>query len=384
MKLVIAIVTATSTFHRGWLLSGADADSSAQQLRAAAAVALTASVTARPVFVAARRPRRQSPGECLEPGPHHDPARAELTARAACVTPRGPLIVQALAPSGAEDDEHDGAAPAAAAWAAPTATAPNAATAARCVCRGSGRWADAGRPPSILHSTAEPPGPPHLWRRPPACPSLDRRCPPPPTQLHPPASTHGSWRVHTPSLPKAPPLSAHHSFQPQAMPRRWPGRWRRPALWRRPARQRSGWELSSRGLYSRAGGGSVEAVAAERAAAGGGACWLRWVRLECGGALGRVRRPCGSNACGGGCACPDSASGRGTGGGDCVGVAALPLAVSGGRGGIGGTRSAALAQHRYRRSAAPRARLPPAPRPVPRPSTTARPLAARDGTWRAR
>lgn len=180
---------ATSTFHRGWQLTGADADSSAQQLRAAAAVALAASVTARPVFVAARRPRRQSPGECLEPGPHRDPARAELTARAACVTPRGPLIVQALASSGAEDDEHDGAAPAAAAWAASTATSPNAATAARCVCRGSGRWADAGRPPSILHPTAEPPCPPRRGRRPPACPCLDHRCPPLLSCTRPPAHT---------------------------------------------------------------------------------------------------------------------------------------------------------------------------------------------------
>ena len=102
---------AASNFHRGWQLTGADADSSAQQLRAAAAVALAALVTARPVFVAPRHPRRHSLGECLEHGPHRDPARAELTARAACVTPRGPLIVQALAPSGAEDDEHDGAAP---------------------------------------------------------------------------------------------------------------------------------------------------------------------------------------------------------------------------------------------------------------------------------
>ena len=120
--LAIGIAMATSTFHRGWQLTGDDADSSAQQLRAAAAVALAASVTARPVFVAARRPRRQLPGECLEPGPHHDPARAELTARAACVTPRGPLIVQALVSSGAEDNQHDGAAQAAAAWAVSMAT----------------------------------------------------------------------------------------------------------------------------------------------------------------------------------------------------------------------------------------------------------------------
>jgi len=221
-----------------------------------------------------------------------------------------------------------------------------------------------GPPPSSIPRLSPLAHPTGGVGRPPAR-AWTTAAPPPPTQLHPPASTHGRWRVHTPSPPKAPPLSAHHPFQPQAMPRRWPGRWRRPALWRRPARRRSGWDLSSRGRCSRAGGGSVVAEAAERAAAGGGAGWLRWVRLECGGALGRVRRPCGCNACGGGCACPDSASGRGTGGGDCVGVAALPLAVSGGRGGIGGTRSAALAQHSIpqvsRASRTPSARPPSRP-----------------------
>ena len=123
-----------------------------------------------------------------------------------------------------------------------------------------GRMLD-GPPPSSIPRLSPRAHPAGGVGRPPA---RDWTTAAPLTQLHPPASTHGSWRVHTPSLPKAPPLSAHHSFQPQAMPRRWPGRWRRPALWRRPAQPHSGWDLSSRGRSSRAGGGSVEAVAAER------------------------------------------------------------------------------------------------------------------------